>query len=144
MKKVQEILSVFQEGVFEEFSLNERDLNFKMECRYLADQIHSEYTYFYGVFKGVKDVFFVPWDDDLLEIRSLNEIKKLRLDILSVDVEDNYIKVYSNCQHCYSGGNLFIDASSIKIFDEDFVELQFEDLLDLSDKYWYHNNKAEG
>ena len=144
MKKVQEILSVFQEGVFEEFSLNERDLNFKIECRYLADQIQSEYTCFYGVFKGVKDVFFVPWDDDLLEIRSLNEIKKLKLDILSVDVEENYIKVYSNCQQCFSGGNLFIDATSIKIFDEDFVELQFEDLLELSDKYWYHNNKAEG
>lgn len=144
MKKIQEILSVFQEGIFEEFSLDEKDLNFKLECKYLADQIDDKYNYFYGVFKGVKDVFFIPWDDDLLEIRSIYEIKRFRLDIISVDMEENYIKIYSNCQEGYSGGNLFIDASSIKIYDEEFEELAFEDLLELSDKYWYHSKQAEG
>lgn len=143
MKKIQEVLSVFQEGVFEELSLIEKDLNFKMECKYLADQVQSHYAYFYGVLKNVQDIFFVPWDDEMLEIRSIEEIKKLKLDILSVDAEDGYIKIYSNCQGGYSGGNLFISASSIKIYDEDFVELHFEDLLELSDKYWYHNDKAE-
>lgn len=143
MKKIQEILSVFQEGVFEELALNEKDLNFKIECKYLADQIQAEYSFFYGVVKNVKDLFFVPWDDDLLEIRSLQEIKELKLDILSVDLEGAYIKIYSNCQGVYSGGNLYINGTSIKIFDEDFAELQFEDLLELSDKYWYHNDKAE-
>ena len=144
MKKIQEILSVFQEGVFEELSLSGKDLNFKLECKYLADQIQSEYNFFYGVFKGVKDVFFVPWDDDLTEIRSLYEIRRFKLDILSVDVEDNFIKIYSNCQEGYSVGNLFIDASYVKIFDENFEVLRFEDLLELSDKYWYHSKQAEG
>lgn len=144
MKNIQEILSVFQEGVFEELSLSDKDVNFKIECKYLADQIKSEYECFYGVFKSVRDIFFIPWDDDLTEIRSTEEIRKLKLEILSVDLEDNFLKIYCNCQDAYTGGNLFINASSIRIFDEDFIELRFEDLLELSDKYWYHNNQAQG
>jgi hypothetical protein len=92
----------------------------------------------------VRDIFFVPWDDDLMEIRSMEEIRKLKLEILSVDLEDNFIKIYCNCKEVYTGGNLFINVSAIRIFDEDFQEQRFEDLLELSDKYWYHNNQAQG
>ncbi|MBX9850739.1 MAG: hypothetical protein K2X86_03170 [Cytophagaceae bacterium] len=142
MKKVQEVLSVFQEGVFEELKLIDGDLNFKIECKYLADQIRTEYSHFYGVFKSAKEFFFIPWDDDLMEIRSIDEIKKLKPDILSIDIENNFLKIYSNCENTYSGGNFYIYAESVKIFDEDFQELALEDLVELSDKYWY-SNRAE-
>lgn len=143
MKKIREILAVFQEGVIEEMSLIDKDLNIKVECKYLAEQINQEYNFFYGVLKNVHDVFFVPWEDDMLEIRDVQEIRKLRPDILSVDDENSYLKIYSNCREKYSGGNLYISARAIKIFDEDLNELNFEDLMEISDKYWY-SNRAEG
>jgi hypothetical protein len=144
MKTIREMLAVFQEGVIEEMSLIEKDLNIKVECKYLAEQIHPEYSVFYGVFKQVKDVFFVPWEDDLMEIREIKEIKRLRPDILSVDDENEYIKIYSNCKESYSGGNLYVAAKTIKIFDEDLRELKLEDLMEIADKYWYSNDRAEG
>jgi hypothetical protein len=44
----------------------------------------------------------------------------------------------------YSGGIFYINASKIKIYDEDLRELSLEDLSELSDKYWYSDNNAEG
>ncbi len=145
-EKIQDILSLLQEAVFEELSMNGSDLNFKVECRYLADQIDKNYTCFYGVFKDCKDFYFTPWEDDMTIIVSAREIKSFRPDILTVEVAENdYIKIYSNCQNTFSGGNIFIKPSSLKIYDEDLQEIGLETLAELSDKYWYSNKQqAEG
>jgi hypothetical protein len=146
-EKIQDILGVFQEGIFEELSMNGKDLNFKIECRYLADIINANYSFFYGVFKNVKDFYFVPWDEEALMINDPSEIKSLRPDILTVEIseeEEGYIKIYSNCMNTYSGGIFYINASKVKIYDEDLRELSHEELAELSDKYWYSDNNAEG
>jgi hypothetical protein len=144
MNHIREILNVFQEGVIEGIAWKEKDLNFKIECRYLADQISPEFSCFYIVLKNVQDFYFVPWDDEMLEIRDIEEIRRLRPDILSSEMADDFVKVYSNCQQVYSGGNIFILAKGIRVFDEDLRELGIHDLLELADKYWYSNYKAEG
>jgi hypothetical protein len=144
MEKIHEILGVFQEAVIEEMKMIDKDLNFKLECKYLAEQINPSYSYFYGVFKNVEDLYFIPWEDDLLRIREVAHIKDFRPDILSVDEENDFVKIYSNCKQIYSGGNLYICAKHLKIYDEDLIEMHLEDLMDLSDRYWYSNNRAEG
>ena len=144
MHQVREILNVFQEGIIEGLAWKDKDLNFKIECRYLADQINPDYSYFYAVLKNVEDFYFVPWDDTMIEIRDIDEIRRIKPDILSAELEDNYVKVYSNCQEVYSGGNFFIFAKSMRVFDEDLQELHLNDLADLADKYWYSNYRAEG
>ena len=144
MNQVREILNVFQEGVIEGLSWKDKDLNFKIECRYLADQIRPDFSYFYLVLKNVEDFYFVPWDDELLEIRDIEEIRRLKPDILSADQHGDLIKVYSNCQEVYSGGNIFLVAKSVRVFDEDLQEMYLNDLVDLADKYWYSNYRAEG
>jgi hypothetical protein len=58
--------------------------------------------------------------------------------------EHGYIKIYSNCQNTYSGGNIFIKPSGFKIYDQDLQELSLETLAELSDKYWYSGKQAEG
>jgi len=134
--KIGDVLAVFYEGFFEEFSRQGNDVNFKIECAYLAELVCPETRYFYGTLKQVEAIYFVPWEDEYLRISNLKEIESLKLDILGAESLYDKIKIYSNCAHSYSGGNLFIAASGIKIYDETFERLNYEELYGLADKYW--------
>ncbi len=143
--KIKDIMTMFQESILEEMSLSESRLNFKLECSFLAKLINPDYKYFYGVFKGCNDVFFQPWDDEFNIISDIREVVALDLELLNVErEEDGYIKIYVNCKQCFNGGNLLIKCEDLKIFDEDFQEMGLIDLTELSEKYWYSSDKAEG
>lgn len=138
-------MSLFQESNLEEISYAESNLNIKLHCAFLAKLIQSEYRYFYGVFKGCTDVFFQPWYDEFNIISDVREIKALGLELLNVEREDDgFIKIYANCQQQFSGGNLLIKCEDLKIFDEDFQEMSLIHLTELSEKYWYSSDAAEG
>ncbi len=142
--KIVEIFSQLQEGFIEEMSLIEGSLNLKIECIHLANQLESNYKYFYVVLKNTKDVYFLPWDDEDMSVSSLKDIQLFRPDILNVEQVDNdYIKIYSNCENVYSGGCIYILATDIIVFDEALNEIQLKALNELSDKYWFSSYKAE-
>jgi hypothetical protein len=144
-KKIIEVLSLLQEGFILEMKLEGETLNIKVECRHLADLIDSNYLYFYVVLKGAKNIYFVPWDDEEMSISSVQDIRLFKPDILNVEYADNdYIKIYSNCENVYSGGCIYILASDIIVFDEGLNEIKQEALSELSDKYWYSSDEAKG
>jgi hypothetical protein len=146
MKKetLRDMLAVFTEGVIEELSYCKKDLNFKIECAYLANIVSPKFKFFYGTLKNVQDVYYLPWDDENVIITSIKEIESLKPDILNVEVDENdYIKISGNCSKDFTGGNLFIKADYVKIYSEEFELLSQNDLLELSDKFWYSSNVAE-
>ena len=144
-KKIIEVFSQLQEGYIEEMSMQEGTLNMKVECKHLANQIESNYDYFYVVLKEAKDVYFLPWDEEDMSINSLKDIQLFKPDILNVEyAENDYVKIYSNCENVYSGGCIYILAKDIIVFDEGLNEIKLEELNELSDKYWFSNDKAEG
>ncbi len=144
-KKIVDVLAQLQEGYIEEMRLEEGDLNIKVECRHLAEQIDSSYANFYVVLKGTLDLYFLPWDDEEVKITSVKEIILFKPDILNVEyAEEDYLKIYSNCENVYTGGCIYFLASDIKIFDEGLNELNLESLNELSDNYWFSSDKAEG
>ncbi|MFN6945395.1 MAG: hypothetical protein ACK4ND_10640, partial [Cytophagaceae bacterium] len=131
-ESIRDVLAVFMEGIFEELSGNGKDVNFKIECSYLANIIDPGFRNFYGTFKKVEDIYFVPWDDDSIVVTSLHEIANLKPDILSVEIEEgDYVKIYGNCSHTYTGGNLFIKADHMKIYTEEFEIISHDSLLEL-------------
>ncbi|HVD98742.1 MAG TPA: hypothetical protein VNB90_11110 [Cytophagaceae bacterium] len=144
-KKILDVLAQLQEGYIEEMKLEEGNLNIKVECRHLADQIDANYTSFYVVLKGTTDLYFRPWDDEEVVITSVKDIVLFKPDILNVEyADDEYLKIYSNCENVYSGGCLYFHAADIKVFDEGLNEVKLEDLSELSDNYWFPSDKAEG
>ena len=144
-KKIIDAFSQLQEGYIEEMSKLDGSLNIKIECKHLANQIEPGYSYFYVVLKETKDIYFLPWDDEEISITSLKDIQLFKPDILNVEyAENDYIKIYSNCENVYSGGCLYILASDIIVFDEGLNEIKVDELNELSDKYWFSNDKAEG
>lgn len=144
-QEIHDHFTVFYEGFFESFSRHGRDINFKVECSYLADLLYPGGKYFYGTLKNAENFYFVPWDDEMMVIRDLKRISSFRLDILGVELtEDGFIKIFSNCEHTWSGGNLFIEARSVKIYDELFERKPYEDLVELADQYWYCTSGVKG
>lgn len=144
-KKIYAALNVLQEGILEQLSLTGTDLNFKIECKFLAQVINENYMYFYGVLKGCDDFYFQSWDNDEEILSSDKEIQELKPELLSTEMEDNgYVKTYCNCMSDYTGGNLYILAKDILIFDEDFQRLTVDDLSDLAERYWYYDSSTEG
>lgn len=144
-KKILDVLAQLQEGYIEEMRLEDGSLNIRVECRHLADQIDVNYSSFYLVLKGTKDIYFRPWDDEDIVITSVKDIVLFKPDILNVELTDEeYIKIYSNCDHVYSGGCIYIKAEDIKVFDEGLNELNAEELNELSDNYWFPSDRAEG
>lgn len=134
--QIRNVLLCFYEGFFEELSWNGRDLNIKVECSYLAELMNPSYKYFYGTIKNVKAFYFAPWDDEEGIISDVRELQNLKLDILGIELDETTLKIYSNCSHSYTGGNLFLEASAIRIYDEMFEELNPVLLQDLCEKYW--------
>ena len=141
-KKIINFFSRFSEGVIEELKLEGNDLNIKLECKYLAESISEEYTYFYFVLKKCSDLYFYFWDDEEVLITEPREIAVLKPEILNVEMEKGYLKIYSNCVNGHTGGNLFIKAADIKIYDEDLRELNEDDVEEINEKYWQYYNKA--
>ena len=138
--KIFDILSVFEEGVFVELNYSDKALNFKLECRFLAEMLDPSYESFYGVFKNCDDFYFEPWDEEGLVLRAAKDIEALRPDILSIEIaHDDSIKIFSNCSESFSGGNFVIHAKDVMIYDEDFKVLDFETLSRLSENYWTGN-----
>lgn len=134
--QIRNVLLSFYEGFFEEFAWNGKDLNIKVECSYLAELINPDYKYFYGTIKNVKYFYFKPWDDDEGVMSDVKDLQTLKLDILGIEIDDQRLKIYSNCCHSYTGGNIFLEASQIKIYDEMFEEVNPAFLQELSEKYW--------
>jgi hypothetical protein len=144
-KKIIDVLEQLQEGYIEEMKLEEGTLNIKIECTHLANLIDPAYHNFYVVLKETKDIYFLPWDDEEMNVSSIKDIQLFKPDILNVEYADNeYMKIYSNCENVYSGGCIYILASDIIVFDEALNEVKLEELNELSDKYWYSSDKAEG
>lgn len=144
-KKVQYMLNIFQEGVIESMKHTGTDLNFKLECVFLADKIDKSFTSFYGVFKQCEDIYFKPWEDEYSIITDLREIVSLKIDLLNTELEeDGYFKIYTNCANTYNGGNLYIKALDLKVYDEDLTEIAPDFLNDLAEKYWYSTDNSQG
>ena len=143
--KITGMLNALQEGVIDELNFSEGDLNARIDCGYLAGMLSGNFRYFYCVFKGVEDYYFQPWDDEEISCREVEDIRLFKPSIISIEmIADDYLKIYSNCENVYTGGNFYIKASDIRVFDEELNELSLENLSELSDKYWYSENNAEG
>jgi hypothetical protein len=135
-KRVRDVLSIFYEGFFEELAVNGKDINFKIECAYLAEKQLPGSRYFYGTLKDVKEFYFCPWEEGTDEIHDVAAIESLKLDILGAEYLYDKVKIYSNCCHSYSGGNLYINAFEVKIYDETFERVDLNDLYVKAEEYW--------
>ena len=115
----------------------------KIDCEYLAEMINPQFTFFWIKIFDCKSLEFKPWlnPTELKQPiwKTTNEIFKAELEILSVEEKDNQIKIHCNQydeEFNFSAGELFLDCQGIKVFDEEWNEISFEELDKVCERYW--------
>jgi hypothetical protein len=143
--KIIEIVNLFQDSGIDGMSQVGDDLNVKLDCEFLASIIDKNFKSFYAIFKSCNHVYFEPWEQEDLIISDLKEINSLQMKIINAErYENGFLKIYVNCRLPYKGGNLMIKSDDLIIYDEDFIEKNLISLTELSERYWFSSDKAEG
>jgi hypothetical protein len=141
---IEDIFSIFHDGVIESYNGNVKVLTLTVNCQYLAELINPTFTKFYIRLENISMLNFTTWPNPLylpvLTLTDLKDIFESDLEILSVDIESNdFVNIACN-QHDmafdYCGGNLKLSCDKIEIFDEEFRRLTIDELDVICKYYW--------
>ena len=112
-----------------------------MECEYLAERIDKSFDKFYIELSEIDKIELELWTEvDIPDIKTeLADIFEAELGIISADSKGNDVVVacdQDDKNFDYDGGNLSINCSYIKIFDQLKKEITVDQLLEICKNYW--------
>ncbi len=142
-ENLQDIFSIFHDGEIVFHQIKGKHLVLKIAIQYLAQRIKKEYEYFFVTLENIEELGFTPWLDGLNEDEVLiTEVEKIflpELEILSAEIEGEFIKVACNQSLLnlgYCGGFLKLKASAASVSDEGGKLYSLNDLSVLCSEYW--------
>ena len=140
---IRDIFSIPHDGTITGWEGDKQLLTLKIGCQYLAERINPAFEYFFVELTGICRLTLVPWMNPAeLEQEYFVELKDIfqaELDILSAEVENDFVKVSCNqgdSTFDYCGGTLYVGSEGIKIFDESKSELSIDRLDQICREYW--------
>ncbi|MCS6823076.1 MAG: hypothetical protein NZ529_02185 [Cytophagaceae bacterium] len=137
-RKIAHVFSCIQECIIEKISLDGKTLNIQLECSHLENFLGKDQRNLFLVLKELTHCRFQFWDDEDIIIDSIREIELLKPEIINADImHDGMIKIYCDCKNLNTGGNLMLCFDDIKVYNSFFDELNTEQLIEMSEKYWY-------
>lgn len=148
LEDIRDVFSTLHDGEIKLWNGNIEKLTLTIECQYLAEKINNTFIDFYLEFYCVKDLYFSTWANPVnlpsTTLTDLDDIFKLKLEILSSDIDEGKVKVV--CNHTdflsdYCGGELFISSQDFKTFDQGMSELSINKLDKVCNDYWDNLNK---
>lgn len=112
-------------------------------CEYLAERIDKSYKSFYITCEQIEKLELHPWMNPVnlpqTLLTDIKDIFKAALEILSADIENDYVKISCN-QHDtpfdYCDGTLLLSCKIIKIFDQQKRQLTIARLDEICKDYW--------
>lgn len=143
---MEDVFSIFHDGVVEEYEIERENLTLKVYCQYLAELINPSYDFFLVQLNQLKSISLMPWKKDSQEEifwTNTELIFQKGLEILSAKItSEDKIQVF--CDYgdrlddnaIYAGGTLEFDCNSIRIFDEEKKEISLNFLKEIATKYW--------
>ena len=141
VSKIAQIFSIFNDGVIAKLSRSGDDVNLMIEIPHLAEVVDSDYWCFYCTLKSC-DSFYLKDRSGRIYYYDLDDILDLQIVIYGViNTDENIIKVDCEISDPYingpfSNGLLYIEASDMLIYDQDFTHISFDDLNAINIKYW--------
>ena len=128
------LLSEFHDGAFEQFEIKGEDIEFQIEIRYLAEVITPSYTYFQIILKHCELFVLTLWDERNSFYEDFHVIGLLLGDknILSAEVEDNYVGILCRGGYSTPGAYLKILCDSIVVFDGGGRHVTLDELIEIS------------
>jgi hypothetical protein len=135
LNEQRDVFNIFHDGTIVAISSQKNSFTLKIEIEYLAELISPNYNHFFVDLVSCQEIMFFDWDDKKT-ITDISEISKLEPEILNCD-DDVFDKISINCALSIgSGGELWIKAEDLKIFDQERNELTLTELGQYCDNYW--------
>lgn len=147
---IRDVFSIFHDGGISNFELTEIGIRLTIECEYLAELIDPDFKTFYVEFWNLQKLELDPWMNPI-ELEKViktepEEIFKTELEILSAEIENEYVKV-TCIQHDnnfdYCGGHLLISAETFKVENERKQEMTIDELDSVCNTYWSKFNEKK-
>jgi hypothetical protein len=130
LNDIEDIFSIFHDGIIESYNGNVKVLTLTVNCQYLAELINPTFTKFYIRLENISMLNFTTWPNPLyLPVFTLTELKDI---FESVNIACNQHDMAFD----YCGGNLKLSCDKIEIFDEEFRRLTIDELDVICKYYW--------
>ncbi|BDD01373.1 hypothetical protein PEPS_36530 (plasmid) [Persicobacter psychrovividus] len=150
INNIRDVFSIFHDGGIVDCQGDLNKLILTIQCNYLAELINPDFENFYVDLICVNKLDFDPWMNPIdlkkIEFKSHEEYLKVDLEILSSEIEDDYVLITCN-QHDtdldYCGGNLIISANDFRLFDHNKNVMTIEELESICRLYWDKFSKRE-
>ena len=143
LEDIKEIFSILHDGRTSLWTGDKNLLSLKFDSQWLAERIDKSYESFYIEFRQIEKIEFHPWMNPITLPQTLltdiDDIFKASLEILSADIENDFIKITCNQHNTdfdYCGGTLLLNCKIIKIFDQDKRELSMDEFGEINKAYW--------
>jgi hypothetical protein len=140
---IEEIFSIFHDGVITHYIFNDGKLTLEIEIQYLAERISPDFTQFHVLLENISNIRFTTWPSDLQSESELitepNIIFAPDLDILESNSKESHVQVICNqasSDYEYCGGELYFLATSAIVTDENGKEYSLDELDVLCKGYW--------
>ena len=143
LEKIRDIFSILHYGRTSTWTGDKNLLTVKIDCKWLAERIDKSYESLYLECGQIEKIEFHPWMNPIklsqTLLTDLDRIFKASLEILSADIENNFVKITCNQHNTHfdhGGGTLLLNCKSIKIFDQDKRQITIECFNLINTSYW--------
>lgn len=143
LEDIKDIFSILHDGTITSWIGDRNSLTLAIECLYLATRINKSFDKFYVELNQVTELKLSTWPNPFNQpvkiLTDLSEIFKAELEILSADIKDNSVLISCNqtdTKFNYCGGNLTLNCSEIKIYNQNKQELTIEQINKICQSYW--------
>lgn len=143
LTEITDVFSIFHDGVISGYIGDENLLRIEIGCEYLAERVNPSYKYFHVELEGIEKLEFLPWMNPIelpqISMKEAKDIFQAPLEILSAEIENDYVKIYCNQHNSgfgYSGGTILVNCTSVKVFDQGSVQITIDNLARVCNDYW--------
>ncbi|MCA1032541.1 hypothetical protein LCL95_16130 [Bacillus timonensis] len=148
IREVWTIFQSFHDGLISNLHKKQDSIMLTVDIRYLAELMKNNDKKFHCELMNCRVFEFQFWGDEDSKTNELDKINQLELEIVRADIKGDTVVV-----KCLSdevvGGDLHIEATNIRVFDQRNQEITSEKILEMSREYWrkeqdQSKNKKEG
>jgi hypothetical protein len=145
LENIVNIININHDGIIVNIEKENNFLNIDIEIAYLTKYINEEYTLFRYKIIEYKEIELIDCDNNIYN--DINEIKNMKLNIIEAKIgNDNNIVIGVWAHKKVPYGKLYLWANDIKIYDQNYCEMEYNKLDEICKKYWddwqkYWDNK---
>ena len=135
LEQIADIFSINHDGTITKLENLNNSLSIQIEIEYLASLKNSSYKVLNYELSGYSNFKFVDTCENNKVYTEIKEIEKMELSIFQAKVKGDNVIVgvcSDNCPY----GELQFSAKNIKIYDQNYAKIEYNELVNMVKRYW--------